>query len=100
MSASTGTVDQGQASSLSSTAVTTGTSPYTYQWFEKALGGSYTKVGANSASFGFATSGAISTGKYGFVLQVTDSTGAAVNSTAALILVNPALAAPSVSSSS
>ena len=39
------TVDQGQTSALTSTAVTTGVSPYTYQWFAKAPGKSYAKVG-------------------------------------------------------
>ena len=74
-----GTVDQGQTSSLTSTAVTTGTSPYTYQWFEKAPGGSYVTVGSNSGSFSFATSGSTATGSWSFILQVTDNTGAAVN---------------------
>ena len=32
------TVEQGQTSSLTSTAVSTGTSPYTYQWLQKAPG--------------------------------------------------------------
>ena len=89
-----GTVDQGQTSSLASTAVSTGTSPYTYQWFEKASGGSYVMVGSNSGSFSFATSGSTATGSWSFILQVTDNTGAAVNSTAVSVAVN---AAPSVS---
>ncbi|MGD0204715.1 MAG: hypothetical protein ABSC20_12535, partial [Candidatus Bathyarchaeia archaeon] len=37
-SASAGTVDRGQTSALSSTTVTTGTSPYSYQWLEEAPG--------------------------------------------------------------
>jgi outer membrane protein assembly factor BamB len=93
-----GTVDQGQTSALSSL-VTTGTSPYTYQWFEKAPGGSYVTVGSNSASFNFVTSGSAATGSYSFILHVTDSTGAAVNSTAVTVLVDSALAAPSVTPS-
>jgi hypothetical protein len=93
-SASPSTIDQGQTSSLTSSSVTTGTSPYTYQWFEKASGGSYATVGRDSASFSFATSGSTATGTYSFILQVTDSTGAAVNSTAASVLVN---APPAVS---
>src|SRR5208283_2220109 len=40
ISASPSTVDQGQNSSLVSSTVTSGTSPYTYRWFEKAPGGS------------------------------------------------------------
>ncbi len=85
-----GTVDQGQASSLTSTAVTTGTSPYTYQWLEKAPGESYVTVGSNSGSFSFATSGSTATGSWSFILQVTDNTGVAVNSTAVSVTVNPA----------
>ena len=89
-----GTVDQGQTSSLTSTTVSTGTSPYTYQWFEKAPGGSYVTVGSNSGSFSFATSGSTATGSWSFILQVTDNTGAAVNSTAVSVTVN---SAPTVS---
>jgi len=37
-SASAGTIDLGQTSALTSTAVLTGTSPYTYQWLQKAPG--------------------------------------------------------------
>jgi hypothetical protein len=88
------TVDQGQTSILASTAVSTGTSPYTYQWLEKAPGGSYLTVGSNSTSFSFATSSSTATGSWSFILQVTDNTGAAVNSTAISVTVN---SAPTVS---
>ena len=68
-----GTVDQGQTSSLTSTAVSTGTSPYTYQWFEKAPGGSFSSIsGATSTSYNFVTSGSTATGTWSFELQVTD----------------------------
>ena len=87
-------VDQGQTSSLSSSSVTTGAPPYTYQWCEKAYGGSYVTVGTNSTSCSFVTSGSTATGSWSFILQVTDSTGAAVNSTAATVTVN---SAPTVS---
>jgi hypothetical protein len=86
-----GVIDEGQTSSLTSTAVSTGTSPYTYQWFEMAPGGSYVSVGSNSASFNFASSVSTATGSWGFILQVTDDTGAAVNSTAVLVTVDSAL---------
>ena len=89
-----GIVDQGQNSILTSTAVSTGTSTYTYQWFEEAPGGSYVTVGSNSISFSFATSGSTATGSWSFILQVTDNTGAAVNSTAVSVTVN---SAPTVS---
>ena len=86
-----GTVDQGQTSTLTFTAVTTGTGPYTYQWMEMAPeGSSYSLItGTTSDSYVFDTSG-LATGTWSFVLQVTDSTGAAVNSTAASVTVNSA----------
>ena len=96
VSASKGTVDQGQTSSLTSTAESTGTSPYTYQWLEKAPGGSYVDVGTNSASYSFATSTSTATGAWSFELQVTDSasTPVAVTSTVVSVTVN---SAPTVS---
>jgi hypothetical protein len=86
-SASPATIYQGQTSSLTSTAVSTGTSPYTYQWLEKAPGGSYLTVGTNSASFSFATSGSTATGSWSFELQVTDSASTPVVVTSAPISV-------------
>jgi len=83
-------VDQGQTSSLTSSSVTTGTSPYAYQWFQKAPGGSYVMVGSNSASFSFATSNATATGYWSFILQVKDNVGAVVNSSAVSVTVNSA----------
>jgi uncharacterized membrane protein YebE (DUF533 family) len=97
-SASKGTVDQGQTSSLTSTAVSTGTSPYTYQWLEKAPGGSYVDVGTNSTSYSFATSTSTTTGAWSFELQVTDSasTPVVVTSAPVSVTVNTALVAPTV----
>ena len=86
-SASKGTVDQGQTSSLTSTAVSTGTSPYTYQWLEKAPGGSYVDVGTNSASYFFVTSTSTATGVWSFELQVTDSASTPVVITSAPVSV-------------
>ena len=88
------TVDQGQTSVLSSSAVTTGSGGYTYQWFAKAPSGSYATVGTSSTSYNFITSVSNATGSWGFILQVTDSTGAAVNSTAASVTVNARAALP------
>jgi hypothetical protein len=85
------TVNQGQTCSLTSSSVTTGTSPYVYQWFERAPGGSYVTVGSNSASFSFVTSNAMATGYWSFILQVKDNVGASVNSSAVLVTVNSAL---------
>jgi len=81
------TVTQNQSSTLTSTPVTTGKSPYTYQWFQKAPGGDYTAVGGNFDSYVFP--GSTITGTWTFLLQVTDSTGASVNSTAVTVNVNP-----------
>jgi YVTN family beta-propeller protein len=96
VSASLGTIDQGQTSTLTSTVVITGFPPYTYQWFEEAPGGSYVMIGSNSSSFIFATSGSTSPGNWSFILRVTDSAGAQVNSVAVTVAVNSALAAPTV----
>ena len=89
-SASKTAVDQGQTSGLTSTTVSTGASPYQYVWLQKAPGaGSYSSIGgATSSSYSFVTSGSTATGVWSFVLQVTDSTGAAVNSTAASVSVS------------
>jgi outer membrane protein assembly factor BamB/protocatechuate 3,4-dioxygenase beta subunit len=88
LSASMGTINQGQTSILTATTVSTGTSPYSYQWFEKAPGGSYVMVGTNSASFDFVTSSSTTTGSWSFILQVTDSTSAVVNSTEVTVTVD------------
>jgi hypothetical protein len=95
-------VDQGQTISLTSTSVSTGTSPYLYQWFSMApSAGSYTAIsGAISSIFNSVTSGSTTTGSWSFILQVTDATGASVNSTAVPAAVNPPLSAPAVSASS
>ncbi len=85
------TVNQGQTCSLTSSTVTTGTSPYTYQWFERAPGGSYVTAGSNSATFSFATSNVTATGSWSFILQVKDNTGVSVNSSAVSVTVNASL---------
>jgi hypothetical protein len=93
------TVDQGQTSVLSnSTVISTGTGPYSYEWFEMAPGTSYVVTGSG-LSFSFVTSGATVTGTWSFILQVTDSVGAAVNSSAASVMVDTALVASVVMSS-
>ncbi len=88
ISASALTINQGQSSTLSSTVVSTGTPPYAYKWLQRAPGGSYAAVGSNSPSFSFAATGAIATGSWSFILQVTDNAGAAVNSSAVSVTVN------------
>jgi YVTN family beta-propeller protein len=96
VSSSPGAVDQGQTSNLTSSALTTGAAPYKYQWFSKAPGvSSYSLIGgANSSSYSFVTSTSMATGNWSFILQVTDATHTAVNSTAATVTVN---SAPTVS---
>jgi YVTN family beta-propeller protein len=95
-SASAGTVDQGQTSNLTSNIASTGTSPYSYQWLEKAPGASsYSSIsGATSPSYSFATSDSTSTGTWSFELQEMDNVEANVTSSAASVMVN---ADPSVS---
>ncbi len=82
------TINQGQTTSLTSTDVSTGTSPYSYQWLQKAPGGSFAAVGSNSASFSFVTSGSTVTGTWSFIIQVNDSVGQVVNSSAVSVAVN------------
>jgi len=92
VSVSAGTVDQGQTSVLNIADVSTGTSPYGYEWFEKAPeADSYVPIGGvTSSSYSFATTSSTTTGAWSFMLQVTDATGAAVNSTAVSVTVNTA----------
>jgi hypothetical protein len=80
VTANPSTVNQGSASNLTSTAVTTGTSPCTYQWLEEAPGASsYSPIsGATSYSYSFATSGSTTTGTWYFELQVNDSASSKV----------------------
>ena len=87
------TIDQGQTSTLSSTAVSTGTGPYTYQWLEVPpnvpLPTHYLAItGATSPGYSFPTSGTSATGTWSFELQVTDNVGAKVTSTATSVTVN------------
>ena len=93
ISASVGTVNQGQTRNLTSTIPATGTSPYSYQWLQKAPGRSYVAVGTSSTSFSFVTSISTAVGIWSFELQVTDATSANVTSNPASVTVN---AAPSV----
>jgi hypothetical protein len=96
VSASAGSVNQGQTSSLTSSAVSGGTSPYTYQWLQKApSAGSYSSIsGATASSYSFVTSGSTATGSWSFELQVTDVVSAVVTSNSVSVTVN---AVPTVS---
>jgi hypothetical protein len=90
VSVSPGTINQGQTSSLTSSSVSTGTSPYAYQWLQKTPGGSsFSPIsGATSSSYSFVTSIVTATGSWSFVLQVKDNVGAVVNSSEVPIMVN------------
>ena len=90
VSALPGTVEQGQSSSLTSSALTTGTFPYAYQWVEEAPGASTFSpiTGATSSSYTFATSASTAIGSWSFELQVTDATGASVTSGPATVGVS------------
>ncbi len=96
VSPSSGTIGQGQTLSLTST-MTTGISPYLYQWFSQTPGASsyILIVGATASSYSFATSTSTTIGNWNFILQVTDHTGAAFNSTAAPVTVTTPAPTPS-----
>jgi hypothetical protein len=96
VTASASTVDQDRTSVLSnSMVISTGTSPYLYQWFEMASGASAYSVigGATLTSYSFVTSVSTTTGVWHFELNVTDATGATATSNAVTVTVN---AVPSV----
>ena len=89
-------VDQGQTSTLSSTAVSGGTGPYTYQWLWLAPnGGSYSPIsGATFNSDSFVTSNSTASGSWSFELEVNDSISQMVISDPVSITVS---ASPTVS---
>jgi hypothetical protein len=81
------TIDDGQSNTLSVVA-TNGTSPYSYQWYIGTSGDTSDPItGANGSSY---TASPTSTSKYWAL--VTDSLGGTVDSTTAMITVNPVFA--------
>ena len=90
VSASLGTITQGQTSVCLLRLLSTGTSPYSYQWLSRAPGaGSYSPIsGATSSSYSFVTSISTATGSWSFELQVTDAVSAVVTSNAVSVMVN------------
>src|SRR5271157_4876928 len=95
------TVDRGQTATVTGTAPTTGTSPYSYQWLEEAPGAtSYSDAtdcaAPTTLTCSFVTTGSTTTGSYSFELQVTDSatTQVVVDSSPESVVVNQALTAP------
>ncbi len=92
VSTSASTVDQGQTSALTSTSVTNGASPYTYQWFEEIPSANFYSAisGATSTSYSFVPTSSNATGVYSFKLQVTDAALAVITSNSVSITVNTA----------
>jgi hypothetical protein len=90
VSTSASTVDQGQTSDLTSTSVTNGASPYTYQWFEELPSANFYSAisGATSTSYSFAPTSLNATGVYSFKLQVTDASLAVITSNSVSVTVN------------
>ena len=90
VAAFSGVVDQGQSSRITSSIVTTGSTPYSYQWLQRAPGSSSYSVisGAVSDSYSFDTSSSTAVGTWRFSLQITDDTGATVNSNIVSVIVN------------
>ena len=76
------TLLQSQTSDLSSSSIITGTAPFSFQWYQKAPGSTYTIVGDNSPSYTFP--GSTTVGTWTFLLEVTDSAAASVNSSEVL----------------
>jgi len=104
VSANATAVDEGQASNLTSQAVTGGIAPYLFQWYEEPPGSAgFTAItGATSPSYTFATSASTERGAWAFELEVNDS-GTPVEtafSVPFVVSVNQSLAAPDVSPSS
>jgi outer membrane protein assembly factor BamB len=93
---SSSSLTQGGTSTLSSSAVTTGTSLYKYQWYDETPGASsYSLIGsATSSTYSFVTTASTTAGNWNFILQVTDSAGTAVNSTATSVTVNTPTSTP------
>ena len=86
ITATPNTVTQNQASTLSISPITTGTPPYTYEWFQKAPGEQFTAVGENSPYYIFP--GSTKMGTWTFLAQITDNTGAIINSTSVDITIS------------
>jgi hypothetical protein len=88
-------ITQGQSVTLTSSSVTTGTPPYTYQWLAKGpTDSSYSPIpGATSSSYTFTTSASTAVGVWSFELRVTDSDPSIV-SNAVTVTVNPAAPIP------
>ncbi len=103
ISAASTRILQGQTSILTLAPLTTGTPPYTYQWFTEAPNATaYTTIdNATLPSYNFTTTTSTAAGNWTFMLQVTDATGATVNSTEIQVTVSvpPPVPAKNISAS-
>ncbi len=86
------TVTKGQNSISISTSVDTGISPYTYQWFvQDPDATAFSAINnATAATYNFTATASTMTGNWTFMLQVTDATGTAINSSVTTVMVDPA----------
>ena len=84
------TVNQGQELIVTTSVVTTGTAPYSYQWFEATpdVPTFSSIIGATAPDYYFSTSTNTATGSWSFMVQITDATDQTVNSTVAQVTVN------------
>jgi len=100
ISTSKSIIYQNQTSILSSTSTSTGTAPYSYQWYAKApTDDSYSPITcATSSNYNFVTSRNTPTGVWSFILKITDSasTPVTVASAETCVTVNPTLKAPTI----
>ena len=96
ISASLGTLDQGQSTSFTST-VSGGFAPYVYQWYAQPPGASVgTPIsGATTSSYTFVSTTSNATGNWNFILRVTD-TNSSVKNASTLITLNSQLVAPTI----
>ena len=97
-SASSTTLQQNMSTNLTIPAISTGTAPYTYQWYSKAGTNSYAITNVTSPYFIFETSSSTALGDWSFIAQVTDNNGVSVNSTAVTLTIEALTSSPSPSS--
>ena len=78
-----------------SVTVGSGTGPYSYQWFSQFSSASAYSLlsGAVTDSYVFQTSASTAIGSWTFEVEVTDATGAVVNSTEAPVIVSSSVSA-------
>jgi hypothetical protein len=99
-SASKGNIDQGDTLFLNSTAISTGTAPYGFQWLKKAPEDSgYSNItGATSSTYYFSTSTSTASGSWSFEVQVTDSASQPVTVTSNPMQITVLTPIPEISS--